>query len=176
MRVKTQCLASPGTEHRSKKLLTIDMELIKKYKIVILILVPVIVLVILRLSGTSNFKPDASRWAEPSFSGANIITAEKASTLAEKILVINFDSEQKSFPQGSEIVAIPSDSVIGKDLIKRIKGFEGVVLIYSDDISEASGVWMTLSQMGITNIMVLTDEKDNEALKYKFRPDSLTVP
>lgn len=149
------------------------MELIKKYKIVILILLPVVILVILRLSGSYNFKPDAARWAEPSFSGANVITTEKAATLTEKILVINFDSEQKSFPRDSEIVTISSDSAIGKDLIKRIKGFEGVVLIYSSDISEAAAIWMTLSQMGITNIMVLTNEKDNEAIKYKFRPDTL---
>lgn len=152
------------------------MELIKKYKIVILILLPVVVLVILRMSGTNSFKPDAARWAEPSFSGANVITTEKAATLTEKILVINFDSEQKSFPGGSEIVEVTSDSAIGKDLIKRIKGFEGVILIYSSDISEAAAVWMILSQMGMKNIMVLTDDKDNEALKYKFRPDSLAQP
>jgi len=152
------------------------MELIRKYKIVILILLPVVVLVILRMSGTDSFKPDAARWAEPSFSGANIISSDKASAITDKILIVNLESEQKSFPHGSEIVALSSDSAIGKDLIKRIKGFEGVVLIYSTDISEAAGVWMALSQLGITNIMVLTDEKDNEAPKYKFRTDTLPIP
>jgi len=152
------------------------MELVKKYKIVILILVPVILLVILRLLGTNHFKPDAKRWAEPTFSGANIITSEKVETLAGKFLIVNLDSDKKSFPAAYEILTSTPDAILNKDILERMHDFEGSILIYSSDISISSGVWMILSQMGMTNILVLTDDKNNESQKYEFRSDTMARP
>ena len=41
------------------------MYLLKKYKAVIIVVLPILILVLLRYFGPNHFKSDAKRWAEP---------------------------------------------------------------------------------------------------------------
>jgi hypothetical protein len=151
------------------------MELIKNNRVVIIIVLTLLVLILFRSSGLNHFKNDAKKWAEPSIVQSNRITAEKVSSLTGKTLIINLDKGEKSdsgLP--GEFQNIQADSILYKDHISMILKHEGPVLLLSSDLGLSARIWMLLSQMGRRNMYILTDSVDNEVLKYKFRPDTLS--
>jgi hypothetical protein len=150
------------------------MEILKNYKAVIATVFIVLVLVVIRSMGVNRFKNDAIRWAEPSFTQANIVTSEQVRSLKGKNLTINLDT--KMIPGGEitgDLKNISADSIINRDIAKSILRHKGPVLIYSSQPGLSARIWMILSQMGCKNIYILTDKADNEIFKYKFRPDTL---
>lgn len=144
------------------------MILIKKYKTVIAILLTLLILISLKLF-TPGFKVNARKWAEPSFQGSNMVTVEKSKALQGKKLFVNIGGEG-TVPEGIEdAISINPDSILNRiDIIKR---HEGPVILFSHETAVSVRVWMFLSELGYRNIFILGD---NEALKYKFLPDSIT--
>jgi len=53
------------------------MELIKKYRLVIAVILPILILVLFRSSGLNHFKNDAKKQAEPSVKQSNIMTIDR---------------------------------------------------------------------------------------------------
>ena len=150
------------------------MELIRKFRLVIAIVLPILILVLIRSFGVSHFKNDARKWAEPSINKSNIVKIEQVGSLKGEILMICLDKEADSIRKLSgELRNIPPDSILNKNHSTQIMKHDGPVLLYSSDPGLSARIWMLLSQMGRRNIYILTDSTDNEVLKYKFRPDSL---
>ncbi len=153
------------------------MELMKKYGALIIIVLTIIILVIIRQFGGNNFKVNAKKWAGPSMSGSNIIAADQYQALPGEKLVINLDKKEISNIENiNNVINIPADSILNKKNIHLIRRYTGPVLLYSSEPEVLSRVWMVLSQMGIRQLYILTTEKDNEVLKYKFRPDTISRP
>ena len=153
------------------------MEFIKRYKWVIITVLPVLILVIVKSAGITRFKSDANRWAEPSVNRSNIIKMEQVGDLKGEVMVINLDREKGDFRSESiKSITISEDSILSKSILKMIKANPGPALIYSEDLSKQARVWMVLSQLGNKNIYILTDKADDEVLKYKFRPDTIVRP
>jgi hypothetical protein len=150
------------------------MAILKNYKLVITVVFIVLVLVVIRSTGVKHFKNDTIRWAEPSFTRSNIVTPEQVKSLKGNKLTINLDI--KMIP-GEEITGdlrnIPADSILNKNITKSILKHNGPVLIYSAQPALSARIWMVLSQLGRRNIFILSNNTDNEILKYKFRPDTL---
>jgi hypothetical protein len=150
------------------------MELIRKYRFEIAVLVPIIILVIIRSLGVNHFRNDAKRWAEPSVARSNTITPGQAGNLQGNILTINLDN--KMIPD-EKIIGnlrnIPADSILSKNIIKSILRHDGPVLIYSSQTALSARIWMVISQMGCKKIFILTSQTDNDSLKFKFRPDTI---
>jgi hypothetical protein len=150
------------------------MELLKNSKAVIAIVVILLVLVIIRSAGVNHFRNDAKRWAEPSLNQSNTITLEHIKLLTGKNLIINLDKNSSSPGEiTGDVQNIPADSVLSKKYISLIKNHDGPVLIFSMDPGLSARIWMILSQMGCKKIFILTDQTDNESLKYKFRSDTI---
>jgi hypothetical protein len=150
------------------------MELIRKFRLVIAIVLPILILVLIRSFGVSHFKNDARKWAEPPINKSNIVKIEQVGSLKGEILMICLDKEADSIRKLSgELRNIPPDSILNKNHSSQIMKHDGPVLLYSSDPGLSARIWMLLSQMGRRNIYILTDSTDNEVLKYKFRPDSL---
>jgi hypothetical protein len=152
------------------------MNFLKKYKTILLILVPVIILVIIRSFGINHFRTDARKHAEASFSGSNIITPEKASDLEGKKLLVIFEKDVIKHDFPGEIISLAPESILEKKKIKTLLNHNGPVLLSSSEISVAVRAWMILSQMGAENIYVLSEDPEPEVLKYEFRPDTLARP
>jgi hypothetical protein len=152
------------------------MNTFKKYRVVIFVLVPIILLVLIRLYSPGHFKPDAKSRAELSFSGENLITIKKLEEKNEKFLIINLGDKSIQFEKADNILTVTPDSILKKEIINRIRKHKGSIAISSPDISISSGIWMILSQMGIDNLYILTSDDSAEELKYKFRPDSTVRP
>jgi len=153
------------------------MELIKKYRFILAGVLVLTVLIILRNSGTGHFRYDAKKWAEPSFSGMNILDYEGMNSLSgEKLLVLL--TPETSIGQEFEgpNISIPYDSVMTKKYRNMLRSHNGPVILYSSDISVSSRVWMLLSQSGFRDIFILDPEKNEEPLNEKFRTDTLVNP
>ena len=150
------------------------MELLKNSKAVIAIVVIILILVIIRSAGVNHFRNDAKRWAEPSVKTSNLITAAQAVALPGNILIINLDKDQG--PLGSirgEKRNVSPDSILSNKQVASIIKHDGPVMVYSSEPGLSARIWMILSQMGCEKIFILTDQTDNESLKYKFRPDTI---
>jgi len=153
------------------------MDLIKKYKIVIVIVTTIIIVVLFRSLSYNHFQDDASKLAIPSVLKTNIITIEKSWTLGDDILLICLDkSAPRDLNSFDKTLIIAPDSLLNKRNIKAIRHFKGSVLLFSQDISVSSRVWMLLSQMGSKSLYILTSEPDNEVRKHNFRSDTVSAP
>lgn len=153
------------------------MEIIRKYKVVLIIVLPLMILVLARSVSGNHFKTDAKKWAEPSFLRTNILTKDHLPGLAGQILFIGLDKKDslETNSMGTRL-DIPPDELLVKDNFRIIKNHKGPVLICSSDAGISARVWMVLSQMGIKDIYIFVNKNDNEAFKNKFRPDTLTQP
>ena len=150
------------------------MELIKKYRLVIIVVLPILILVLIRSSGLNHFKNDAKKWAEPSVKQSNIITIEQVVSPSGKNLIINIDKEVSQISKlTADVQNIQADSVLSKKHVSMIMSHDGPVLLFSSDPGLSAKIWMILSQLGCRNIYIFTNSADNEVLKYKFRPDTL---
>ncbi len=69
-----------------------QMEIIKKYRSVLAVVIPVLLMVLVWQYGRSHFKSDARRWAAPSFSKENLISYRQVSSIPGDKLLINIDS------------------------------------------------------------------------------------
>lgn len=151
------------------------MVILKRLKAVIAFVLLILVLVVLRLTG-SNFKPDARKRAAPSMDGSNIITSEQITDMGGNELLINLDSSDISYPNIRNIENIEPGSILKKGTIRKIRNNKGPVILYSDNGSVSAGTWMVLSQIGLKNIYILSETRNNEFIKYEFRPDTLSGP
>jgi hypothetical protein len=150
------------------------MKLIREFRLVIAVIVPLLIFVLIRSSGVSHFKNDAKKWAEPSIDKSNIISIVQAGSLKGKILTICLDKDANQINRLSgDFRNISPESLMNKNHVSLIMKHDGPVLVYSSDQGLSARIWMLLSQMGCRSIYILTDSPDNEVLKYKFRPDSL---
>ena len=153
------------------------MNVINKYKVVLAIVLPILILVIIRSFGSNHFKSDAKKWAEPSVKQSNIITVEQINNLSAEKLIINLGEAGSGLKEiTSDVLFIAADSILCKNNLSIIRKHDGPVLLVSSETAVSARIWMILSQMGYKNIYILTNYADNEALKYKFRPDTLVRP
>jgi hypothetical protein len=153
------------------------MELIRKYGVLVIIVLSAVVLVLIRQFGSNHFRVNAKKWAEPSVAQSNIIASDKYQSLPGDKLVINLDKENfKNTGNKLNVLNVPADSILAKKYIRLIRKHKGTVLLFSSEPDISSRVWMVLSQMGIKQLYIITSKKDDELIKYKFRPDSTSRP
>ena len=153
------------------------MKFINRYKVVIAVVLPVLILVLIRSFGANHFKSDPKKWAEPSVMRTNIITPEQAGILSGNKLFINLDNKGNAIDEmTNQSQNIPPDSILNKKYLNTIKKHKGPVLLNSSVTAVSARIWMILSQMGCRDIFILTNDSDNEVFKNKFRTDTLVGP
>lgn len=153
------------------------MEILKKYKAVILIVLPLLILVLIKSAGPQHFKPDAQKLAEPSFTNSNIISKDQLASFQGEKLIISFTGLQENERNTlGNVIEIAPGNILLKENIERIRNNNGPVLLYSGDPAIASRVWMVLTQMGIEKIFILAADTENELIKHEFRPDTIIKP
>jgi len=151
------------------------MSRIYQYGIVILVVLPVAVVVLIRALSADRFDHNARKLAGSSFNHSNIIAWHKLDSVAEDYLIVDLDDRgelEEKHPE-ARVVRLPAESVLekpGRDIL-RTHGKQ--LLLYSSEPAVSAKVWMLLSQMGYSNLYILSDEADPEGMKHKFRPDTL---
>jgi hypothetical protein len=153
------------------------MDFLKKIKLILFIVIPVAILVIIRAFSTNHFRSDASKLAEPTFTGSNIVTPDKLLHLEGEILLVNLGIMNKRISdQKIRTVIIPADSILLKENLRILRNHEGPLLLSSQEDAIAVRIWMLLSQMGFRELYMLTEEPDPEVFRYEFRPGDVVGP
>lgn len=148
---------------------------VKKTREVIVIVLILLLLILFRSAGKNHFKSDAKKWAESSLNQSKIIVTEKPGLPDGNNLLVNLDKDiSKLTKNNSGLWNISPDSVFSKKYFNLIMKHDGPVLLFSENPGVSARVWMLLSQMGRKKLYILSDKADNEVLKYKFKPDSLS--
>jgi len=152
------------------------MDTFKKNRFVSAVFLILFVAVLYRSFSHSGFRYDAPKLAGQSFQGSNIVTEEQIPGF-QNALIINLNNSEILKDKYSEFtLKVNPDSILEKKNIRRIIKNRGPVILVSSENSISARIWMLLSQKGIKNIFILSEEKDFEVLKNKFRPDTLSVP
>ncbi len=137
------------------------MKFFRRYWLVLSITLLAVILVMIR-TYSHNFRYDAVRWAEPSALRSNIVTEDQISGMSSDILLIALGNEAPAIEQlKDKILNMNPESILEKTNISLIRKNKGPVILFSDDNSVSSRVWMVLSEMGIKNIYILQDVHKN---------------
>ncbi len=153
------------------------MKFLARYKVIIAVVVPILILVLIRSFWPNQFKVDARRWAEPSFTSSNIIPVNQIGKVTGDRLIINLDEANTGIiDQDSRVLNITSDSVLVRTNLRMIRRHNGPIMLISSQVDLSARIWMVLSQMGCKNLFIITNDTSNEVLKYKFRPDTMVRP
>jgi len=152
------------------------MNTLKKYGFVSAIFLILLLAVIYKSFSHSGFRYDAPKLAAPSFQGSNIITAEQIPGLQNALIIEMNNSDALKGRYNEITLKINPDSILERNNFRKIEKCKGPVILVSSENSIAARMWMLLSQKGLKNIFILSEDKDFEVLKKKFRPDSLSMP
>jgi hypothetical protein len=148
------------TTIKSKTIPAISM--IKQYGVVLAFIFPILILVLFRSVDPYNFKTDVTKQAEASFLQSNIVPIGQINSMQGSKLIISLDKEIRIFDgTDNKMIEIPADSVLNKSNLKTIRSHVGPVLL-SGDLALTSRIWMILSQLGFSNIFILTNDPGNE--------------
>ena len=148
----------------------------KKNYIILAVVVPLLVLVLTKSLTRYHFRHDAAKWTNRSINKTNILTAKHLDESDGKALIIELDDIAEATGIKGEVVHIPADRLLDKDNQKKLRAASGNIVLVSGDPALSARMWMMLSQLGYKKLFILGDSTDNEALKYKFQPDTLTRP
>ena len=136
-----------------------QMEFLKQYRFVISIVLIVTSLILLRTFNQGNFRYDAVRWAEPSLSGSNILTADEVNSLDGEKLIIDLGNNADVISRFMESARVMDPvSILEKENIRILRGNKGPVILASGDISVSARIWMVLGEMGLKNLFILQPE------------------
>jgi hypothetical protein len=151
--------------------------MMNRFSLIIAAFLVLIVLILLRSFGTSRFRYDANRWAAPSYSGGNIITADLLPSLEGELLFVTISSDGSySDAPGRQSIDIPVDSLLTQKYRRILSRHKGPLILSNNDISVAARIWMLLSQSGYSNLYILSPDGSDEHLKEKIRTDSIANP
>ncbi len=148
----------------------------KKYFMILAVVLPILVLVLTKSITRDHFRNNAAKWADRSIHKTNILTAKQLDKSDGKALIIELDDIAETTGIKGEVIHISADDLLEKDNQKKLRAAGGNIVLVSDDPALSARIWMMLSQMGYKKLFILSDSTDNEVLKYKFQPDTLTRP
>jgi hypothetical protein len=144
------------------------MKKLKGLKIVLLILLIAVSLVIVRSASKNRFKQDAGNTVE-AISGNNFsISFSDYKTAENQYFVVDLtESGPARFKSSTKI---EYNKLLDANTIQQLKQTDRIILLYSQNISDAAKAWVILNQLKFKNVFVLSEEKTPEVLKYEFNP------
>ena len=151
-------------------------ELLFKYRSVILIFLLVIILLGVYFLAGDHFRHGAEKNASPAFSRSNTMDLDHMNLLDTKVLLVCLDEESVlNAPTDMNVLSLKPAELLSKETIMYLKKSEGTIILISSDPTLSARAWMLLAQKGIIKLFILSGNEDLENIKYKFRPDTITV-
>lgn len=148
------------------------MSLLKHLKLVIFVLAAVLMLVIVRILDQNPFKERAVSALEIIRDNRNLITLPQLQGLSAPYLVIDLSNKPDDSIQFKHTIQISFEALLNEANRKAMNEFQGVLILYSEDVATISKAWIILNQLGYKNLLILMNDKNPEILKYKFQPDT----
>lgn len=147
------------------------MEQFKKIKFVLLILFVVLILVIIRTTGKNHFRQDAQNAVETVTSNNFSVSLKDFKVAENQFLVV--DLNESGSVQFENSMKVPFEKLLDENILQKLKETDNKILLVSDNNSVALKAFIILNQLDFDNVFVLSDEENQEVLKYEFQPDSV---
>jgi len=112
-------------------------------------------LIIVRAINHDHFRNDATKWAEKSIDGSNLVDLSRLNTLNGNVLIVNITSGKDILLDNAESLTLDPDKILIKSNFKQLHDHCGSIVLVSEDIALGARMWMLLSQMGIKNLYIL---------------------
>lgn len=149
------------------------MSLLKNLKLVIAVFTVLLILVLIRHSNQNVFRERVETAVEITKNQSNLITPDQLLNQTTPYLLIDLGNKPGSGSfQYPHAIQIPFEKLLDYTNRKVLKEARGKVILFSEDISLASKAWVILNQLGYKNVLILASAENQEALKYKFQPDT----
>lgn len=131
------------------------------------VLVLLLILVLVRTFNSNLFKRNVNE----ALTDTNEVTisVQELNNLQEDYFIVELDAVNQRFPNS---MAIPFNQLLLKENKEKLESLDGNILLYSVDIATSSKAWVILNQLEFKEVFILSEEKNPEALKYEFQPDT----
>jgi hypothetical protein len=147
--------------------------IIKKYGPVLALFLLVLIAVIFRASSGTGFMYDASLHAGESADGSNIINTEDLGRFEQNALFIDLGPEfrpvEKQYPL---YIRMDPESVLLRKNFRKIRKHDGPVILISSRPPVAARMWMIISQKGVRDIYILSEEEYPEGMGPVFQAET----
>ncbi len=128
----------------------------KKYRLVIFAILPLVLLVLYWQFGRQHFSNDPGKLARQSINGSNLISLEQLQSVSGSKLIVRLDScKTLTGISNITVMAIPASDILSGNNLRLIKNHSGPVILSSCDRGLSARIWMLLSQMDISNLYIL---------------------
>lgn len=149
------------------------MNRFKSLGFVLLLLIIILVLVVVRSTNNNLFKQDSKSAIESAQKNSNSISNTQLKKLTTDYLVVVLENpEEFESSQFKNSINIPFENILEKENRKILRETTAEIILFSEEISTASKVWVLLNQLGFNNVLILQQEENDEVFKYKFQPDA----
>lgn len=152
------------------------LKYMNKYLLPIVIILTIGLATVILVSGNSSFKQNAGKLASKQDIDSVFLDTELVDNSSDEYFLLSLDNsiliDNLKF---SGTLSAGIESLSDKAVLKELKSVKGKILI-SGNPSVTSRAWIILSQLGFSNIFILTSDSKPEVLKYEFRSDTLVRP
>jgi hypothetical protein len=127
--------------------------------IFIVALLVALIMIILVRSQETRFKHDATRGAKATLDQSNLITQTALTTLSGNHLMLDL-SENNPAPEvkGSTVLKLSAQDILMKKNIKKLRQYDGNIILIAENPAVSARIWMLLSQLGIKNLYILASD------------------
>lgn len=144
------------------------MKNLKKFSLIIGLLLVVAALVFLRASNKNRFSGTTENIVETLKNKSVFVEAENLKVSDYLVVELGENSNDGKFPAA---VKVTFEGLAGRNFRKQLETSDKKVLLTGNE-SQAAKAWVILNQLGIENLFILTETKNPETLRYTFVPDT----
>lgn len=144
------------------------MKNLKKFSLIIGLLLVVAALVFLRASNKNRFSGTTENIVETLKNKSVFVEAENLKVSDYLVVELGENSNDGKFPAA---VKVTFEGLAGRNFRKQLETSEKKVLLTGNE-SQAAKAWVILNQLGIENLFILTETKNPETLRHIFVPDT----
>jgi len=114
----------------------------------------IVILLVISHSVTHNhFRNNAGKWAQPSIEQKNIISTSDLASLPENTITVDLSGRSRIM----NVKQIPAGDILEKPNFKYLHNHKGNIVLVSEDPAVSARIWMLLSQMGVKNLYILSE-------------------
>jgi hypothetical protein len=144
------------------------MKNLKKFSLIIGLLLVVAALVFLRASNKNRFSGTTENIVETLKNKSVFVEAENLKVSDYLVVELGENSNDGKFPAA---VKVTFEGLAGRNFRKQLETSDKKVLLTGNE-SQAAKAWVILNQLGIENLFILTETKNPETLRHTFVPDT----
>lgn len=144
------------------------MKNIRKFALVIGLLLVVVALVFMRAANKNRFTGNTQNIVDALKNESVFVLSENLNPADYLVVELSGNSNETKFPGA---VKVSFEGLTDKNFRNQLESTDEKILLTGNE-SQAAKAWVILNQLGIENLFILTETKNPETLRHTFVPDT----